>query len=121
MDLRQDTEPKDRKQEDQVHMSQVVVLESGVNGFAEDKDRAKEIRRSIILPALATGEQVVLDFGAIRYATQSYVHALVGEVLKKHGREALEKIEFRNCSAAVRSVIELVVDYSLGGFADARS
>jgi hypothetical protein len=93
-------------------------LESGVNGFAEDKDQAREIRRARILPAFEAGEQVELDFKAVRYATQSYVHALVGEVLQKYGEKVLEKIEFRNCSAPVKSVIELVVDYSLGGFSE---
>lgn len=100
-------------------MSHEIVLESGVNGFAEDKDRAKEIRTESLMPALDRGESVVLDFGAIRYATQSFIHALVGETLQKHRESALELIEFRNCSPAVRSVIGLVVDYSLGGFAAA--
>lgn len=99
-------------------MSMNVVLESGVNGFAEDKDQAKEIRTSKLLPALARQEHVVLDFGAVRYATQSFIHALIGETLQKHGKTALEMLEFRNCSAPVRSVVELVVDYSLGGFAE---
>ena len=37
------------------------------------------------------------------------------------GEPALESIEFRNCSPQVRSVIELVIDYSLGGFAEKRA
>jgi hypothetical protein len=94
-----------------------LILESGVNGFAEDKDRAKEIRTQFLMPALDHGERVILDFRAVRYATQSFIHALVGETLQKHRESALELIEFRHCSPAVRSVIELVVDYSLGGFA----
>lgn len=99
-------------------MSVEIVLESGVNGFAENKDEAKAVRLSKILPVLSAGTTLVLDFRAVRYATQSYVHALIGEVLQKFGEPALELIEFRNCSPQVRSVIELVVDYSLGGFAE---
>ena len=98
-------------------MNLEIVLDSGVNGFAEDKDRAKEIRTQSLMPALDRAEHVILDFGAVRYATQSFIHALVGETLQKHREAALEMIEFRNCSPAVRSVIELVVDYSLGVFA----
>ena len=98
-------------------MSLEIILESGVNDFAEDKDQAKEIRTTSVLPALDRSEQVVLDFTAVRYATQSFIHALIGETLQKHREAALEMIEFRNCSPAIRSVIELVVDYSLGGFA----
>jgi hypothetical protein len=102
-------------------MSELVVLESGVNGFAEDKDQARDIRQGKILPALERGESVAIDFASVKYATQSYIHALVGEALQKHGQEVLERLEFRNCASPVRSVIELVVDYSLGGFDTPRS
>lgn len=101
-------------------MSEIITIESGVNGFAENKDQAKELRLSRILPALATERRVTLDFAAVRYATQSFVHAMIGEALQQYGEHALENIEFKNCSEAVRSVIELVVDYSLGGFVEKR-
>lgn len=93
-----------------------VKLRPDVGGFAEDKDQAKVIRIEKILPALGRKEHIVLDFDGVTYATQSYVHALIGEALKKHGEAALGLIEFRNCSPQLRSLIELVVDYSLGGF-----
>lgn len=99
-------------------MSQILLLESGVNGFAEDKDQARELRTLKLLPALSRGETLVLDFKAVQYATQSFIHALIGEALQKYGDHALDLLEFRNCSAQVRSVIALVVDYSLGGFAE---
>ncbi len=97
-----------------------IVIESGVNGFAENKDEARATRLANVLPALTAGNDVVLDFREVRYATQSYIHALIGEALQKYGETALEHIEFRNCSPAVKSVVELVVDYSLGGFAAKR-
>lgn len=93
-----------------------IEVQGGPGGFAEDKDRAKRVRVETILPALERNQTLVLDFSSIRYATQSYVHALIGEALKRYGEPALKRIEFKNCSPAVRSVIELVVDYSLGGF-----
>jgi|ERR1044071_2046494 len=99
-------------------MSERLVLEAGVNGFAEDKDQAREIRTLKLLPALSRGERVVLDFVDVQYATQSFIHALIGEALQKYGDKALQMLEFKHCSPQVRSVIELVVDYSLGGFAD---
>jgi hypothetical protein len=99
-------------------MSETLLLEAGVNGFAEDKDQARELRTSKLLPALSRGEDIVLDFADVRYATQSFIHALIGEVLQKYGDRALQMLEFKHCSPQVRSVIELVVDYSLGGFAE---
>jgi hypothetical protein len=97
-------------------MSVEVAVSDDVGGFAEDKDRAKRLRIESVLPALQKGESVVLDFSGVEHITQSFVHALVGEPLKKYGEAVLDSIEFRNCSAQVRTVIELVVDYSLGGF-----
>lgn len=97
-------------------MRQMIEINAGPTGFAEDKDEAKRLRLEKILPILARGETITLDFRNVNYATQSYIHALIGEALKKHGEGILEQLEFKNCTPALRSVIELVVDYSLGGF-----
>lgn len=93
-----------------------ITIDSDSNGFAEDKDSARQLRLDQIMPALDAGERVAIDFTGVTHATQSYVHALIGEALNKHGEGVLDRIEFRNCSTALRGVIELVVDYSLGGF-----
>lgn len=97
-------------------MKTKIEIPSGASGFAEDKEEARLLRTSKILPSLEQRNQVELDFLNIRYATQSYIHALIGEALQKFGESALELIAFKNCTDSVRSVIELVVDYSLGGF-----
>ena len=93
-----------------------IRLSAGIGGFAEDKDYARDLRQKKILPALDKGAHVALDFGLVKYATQSFVHALIGEALKKHGEQVLDRIEFQRCTPQIQSVIELVVDYSLGGF-----
>ena len=97
---------------------QMIAIKPSAGEFAEDKDRARELRLSSILPQLESGGKVVLDFDEAKYVTQSFVHALVGESLKRFGAGVLERIEFKNCSPQVRSVVALVVDYSLGGFAN---
>ena len=102
-------------------MTTRIVLKSGADRFAENKEEARRIRLEQILPALDRGDRVVLDFKNVSYATQSYVHALIGEAVKKHGESALERLEFKNCTAALRSVIELVVDYTLGGFPERKA
>ncbi|HSU12700.1 STAS-like domain-containing protein [Longimicrobium sp.] len=99
-------------------MSTMISIAAGAAGFAEDKDYARMLRADVILPALDHGEEVTLDFGAVAYATQSFVHVLIGEALKKHGERVLELLEFKNCSPQLRSVVEFVVDYSLSGFAE---
>jgi len=98
-------------------MSVIITLTSS-GGFAEDKDAARDIRVTSILPALEKGETLVLDFSDVKYATQSYIHALIGEPLKRYPETVLDRIEFKNCSPQLRSLVELVVDYSLGGFGE---
>jgi hypothetical protein len=93
-----------------------IELTPGIAGFAEDKDQAKTLRLGTLLPALERGENIVLDFRHVKYATQSFIHALLGEALYKYREDLLDKVEFKNCTPQLQSVIELVVDYSLGGF-----
>ncbi len=90
-----------------------VELLGLVGTFAEDKDAARQIRTNHILPAVRDSRGVVLDFKGVSVATQSFVHALVSEALRVKGREALDLIEFKNCSRTVKSVVLTVVDYSI--------
>ena len=93
-----------------------VKLHAGIGGFAGDKDEAKKLRMETILPAFHDGKEVILDFSEVKYSTQSFVHALLGEVLQRFCEPALDKLEFKNYSPQVKSLVQLVVDYSLGGF-----
>lgn len=81
--------------------------------FAEDKDAAATVRERQIRQALDAGQRVVLDFKGVRIATQSFVHALVSDVLRSRGEAVLDRITFKNCTKAVKGIIETVVQYSL--------
>jgi uncharacterized protein DUF4325 len=93
-----------------------VKVSAGANGFAEDKDAAKELRKNVIMPSLTANKTVVLDFCGVTASTQSFVHALIGEPLQKIGEAVLDRLEFRSCAPQIKSLVGLVVDYSLGGF-----
>ena len=94
----------------------IIHVKAAIGGFAEDKDEAKRIRVETILPATREQSRVVIDFSEVKYSTQSFVHALLGEVLKRRGESVLDRLEFRSCTPQVKSLVQLVVDYSLGGF-----
>lgn len=79
--------------------------------FAEDKDVARDIRMNEIFPALQSGAAVVLDFQGITSATQSFIHALLSDIIRKKGIEVLENISFKNCNDIVKGIINIVVDY----------
>jgi hypothetical protein len=79
--------------------------------FAENKDVAREIRLNDILPALEEGKEIILDFQGIDSTTQSFVHALVSDVIRKKGIRILDRIFFKNCNTVVQKIIKIVVDY----------
>lgn len=95
-----------------------IKITSESKGFAEDKDEARRLREEHLLPALEKGQSVAIDFSNVTSATQSFIHALIGQALQRFGEDVLDKIEFKNCSITIKSVIELVIDYSLAGFED---
>ncbi|MFH1856923.1 MAG: STAS-like domain-containing protein [Candidatus Omnitrophota bacterium] len=86
-----------------------------VGAFAENKDIAREIRIKEILPALTQGKEVTLDFNEVDAATQSFIHALISDILRKHGADVLDHIAFKSCNITVKKIIEIVVDYMLEG------
>ena len=83
--------------------------------FAENKDIAREIRIQEIIPALDKNEEVVLDFKKVDAATQSFLHALISDILRKYGNDALDRIAFKSCNENVQKIIGIVVDYMQEG------
>jgi hypothetical protein len=79
--------------------------------FAENKDVARKVRIDLITPSLEKGGEVVLDFEKVGFTTQSFIHALISELMRDQGPEVLEKIVFKNCNETVREIINIVVDY----------
>lgn len=91
----------------------IIVLAPETGDFAEDKDLAATIREHNIRPALREGRKVEIDFTGISLTTQSFVHALISDLLRSHGEDFLNKVEFKGCTAGVKGIIETVVQYSL--------
>jgi hypothetical protein len=79
--------------------------------FAENKDLAREIRISNITPALQNNEEVTLDFENVESVTQSFIHALISELIRSMTGEILEKIYFKDCNQNIQDIINIVVDY----------
>jgi hypothetical protein len=90
-----------------------------VGDFAEDKDWAAVFREDAVRPVLSDGDRIILDFEGITLTTQSFVHALISDILRTEGEDVLDKIEFKNCVAGVKGIIETVVQYSLETMDDA--
>jgi hypothetical protein len=81
--------------------------------FAENKDVAAILREDFIRPAVNSGEEVVLDFSGVNLTTQSFLHAMITDVLRKGGEATLDIVSFKGCSELVRELVAAVVQYSL--------
>jgi hypothetical protein len=83
--------------------------------FAENKDVARDLRVKEILPALERNEDVVLDFKQVDAVTQSFIHALISDLLRKRGSDVLDHVEFKSCNETVKKIITIVADYMQEG------
>jgi hypothetical protein len=81
--------------------------------LAENKDEAAEIRERDILPTLAAGKSVAIDFAGIETATQSYVHALIADAIRRHGEASFDLLVFKNCGYGVQHIVRTVFEYTL--------
>jgi hypothetical protein len=88
-----------------------IKLLPHVGSFAENKDLAKKIRLTKIVPALNENEKVVLDFEEIDGTTQSFIHALISDLVRKYGNDVLDRVYFKSCSKVVQKIINIVVGY----------
>ncbi len=79
--------------------------------FAENKDVARDVRLQQIVPLLDRQEEVVLDFEGVDAVTQSFIHALIGDLIRKYGAGVLERLAFKSCNENVRKIITIVVEY----------
>jgi len=89
----------------------VIKIVEKAGSFAENKDAAKELRVTEIMPRLSRGEKIILDFKGVSGATQSFIHALISEPIRKHGNIIFESMVFRSCSPSLIQVINIVADY----------
>ena len=88
----------------------ILMLER-VGQYAENKDTARDIRIKELAPAIEKKEKIILDFTGVETATQSFIHALISDLLKKHGNQTLDYVIFKSCNDSVKQFINIVVDY----------
>lgn len=91
-------------------MNKINIFEH-TGKFAGNKDIAREIRLNKILPILTKKDNLTLDFNGVDSATQSFIHALISEVIRQNGIEVLDRIYFEGCNETVKKIIEIVTEY----------
>jgi hypothetical protein len=88
-----------------------VSIKEVAGSFAENKDIARELRIKHIIPALRKNQTVIIDFSDVTGATQSFMHALISDIIRKFGEEVFDKLRFKNCSPLVKEVVNIVAEY----------
>ncbi len=88
-----------------------VRMLTAVGTFAENKNLARELRREVILPALREGGDVILDFTGIESTTQSFIHALISQLIRDFGIDVLDRMLFKGCNDGVMKFISIVTEY----------
>lgn len=92
-----------------------INIRALAGAFAENKDIARDLRLQELLPALERKEDIILDFSRVDAVTQSFIHALISDLIRKHGPEVLDHIEFKSCNETIRKIVTMVVDYMQEG------
>lgn len=91
-------------------MSEIRMVDF-VGSFAENKDLARDLRKKQILPVLNRKETVILNFEEVDGATQSFIHALISDIIRKKGIDVLDNLMFKNCNNTLKQIISIVVEY----------
>lgn len=79
--------------------------------FEEDVEKAAEIRDKIILPNINSGKMVVIDFSKVKFATQSFVHALMYKVIRD-GQQIGASLSISNCTNSTHQAVMAVAAYA---------
>jgi len=94
---------------------QTISMVEKAGRFCENKDIAREIREEVLLPALESDEAVTFDFNEVSGVTQSFIHALVSEALRRYPEIAYDRIFYKNACAEVQEIISIVYAYMQQG------
>lgn len=90
----------------------VIRICDRAGNFAENKDIARDIRLKEITPAFKRDHaEIVLDFEGVTGATQSFIHALISQLLRDYGDVVFTRLLFKNCNEKVQEIISTVADY----------
>ena len=92
-------------------MKRIIKLKQLTGDFAENKDIAKEIRMEKVIPALKKGDDVVFDFAGVAGATQSFIHALISDPIRKLRNVAFDHLIYKNANEDIQKIISIVYRY----------
>ncbi|MBD2198563.1 MULTISPECIES: STAS-like domain-containing protein [Calothrix] len=78
--------------------------------YAEDKMTAIRIRDEKLMPAIAEGKSLTIDFDDIISAPHSFLNALLATPIRQYGMAAYKKIKIINAAPEIRETIDFIMD-----------
>ena len=85
-----------------------------VRDFEENVEEAARIRDQVIAPSLSNNQSIVVDFSDIRFATQSFAHALFYKLFRDF-EQSLSCLLLAQCSRTTQVAIKFVAGYATIG------
>ena len=98
-----------------------IIIKDIAGNFAENKEIAKKLRIKIIMPKLSKGKEVIIDFNGVDGATQSFVHALISDPIRKFGDIAFDNLAYKNVNDDIREIISIVYRYMQESLSDTKT
>lgn len=81
--------------------------------WAEDKDAAIKFRDRRLLPEIAAGKKIELDFRDVETAPHSFLNALLGTVVKRLGIKAYQSVKVYNASGPIHEIIQTIFETNI--------
>ena len=72
----------------------IIHMTERVGVYGENKDIARDIRISVMLPSLEKNESIIIDFRSVTGVTQSFIHALLADPIRKYPDAIFDLIMF---------------------------
>lgn len=89
----------------------IIKLQPVVGSFAENKEKAKELRITKIIPALQQDQKITLDFLGVEGATQSFIHALISDPIRYYRETAYDNLYYKNINEDIQEIVSTVYRY----------
>ncbi|MBF0311420.1 MAG: DUF4325 domain-containing protein [Magnetococcales bacterium] len=96
----------DADEDNKVYLS----IENYFGKYAEDKQAAIQYRVRHLMPAIAEGKTVLLDFADVQGAPHSFLSALLAVPIQTLGQKAYKRLKIRNASTEIRETIDFILD-----------
>jgi hypothetical protein len=86
-------------------MKQAFHMADLFGSFLADGELGNRFRFSEIESTIGQGHEIVFDFAGVTNITDSFANGLFANLAADHSAILSDRVEFRNCSELIRSIV----------------